>query len=122
MCQVNNTLGMRNGPNTSTTLDLPLQSDIHIWHEKKGWSGPHKLIAINSQTCIIQMPHRPTQFCSTVIKPYYKDDSSEPLQDAPEDTLEENHNQCAPEGDHNSDTVVVDVLQPQCSRGHPKGS
>ena len=35
------------------------------------------------------MPHRPTQFQSTVVKPYYKDNSSKPLQDAPEDTPED---------------------------------
>jgi len=40
-CQVNDILGMRNGPNTSTTLDLPLQSKVHIWREKGGWSGPY---------------------------------------------------------------------------------
>ena len=33
------------------------------------------------------MPYKPTQFYLTVIKPYYKDNSSEPLQDAPEDAL-----------------------------------
>ena len=38
------------------------------------------------------MPYRPTQFCLTVIKPYYKDNSSKPLQNAPEDALEENYN------------------------------
>jgi len=38
------------------------------------------------------MPYRPTQFRLTVIKPYYKDNSSEPLQDTIEDTLEESHN------------------------------
>ena len=27
------------------------------------------------------MPYRPSQFQSTVVKPYYKDNSSEPLQD-----------------------------------------
>ena len=45
------------------------------------------------------MPYGPTQFRSTVVKPYYKDNSSEPVQDALEDaledtienTLEENH-------------------------------
>jgi hypothetical protein len=41
------------------------------------------------------MPYGPTQFQSTVVKPYYKDDSFKPLQDAPEnalkDALEENH-------------------------------
>ena len=33
------------------------------------------------------MPYRPTQFYLTVIKPYYKDDSSEPVQDTLEDAL-----------------------------------
>jgi len=120
--QVNDALGMRNGPNTSTTLDLPLQSEVRVWREKGGWSGPHKLIAIDGQTCTIQMPHGPTQFRSTVIKPYYKDDSSGPLQNAPEDALEENHDQRAPEGDYDSDTIVVDVPQPRRGRGRPKGS
>jgi len=120
--QVNDALGMRNGPNTSTTLDLPLQSEVRVWREKGGWSGPHQLIAIDGQTCTIQMPHGPTQFRSTVIKPYYKDNSSEPLQDATEDALEESHDQRAPEGDHDSDTIVVDTPQPRRGRGRPKGS
>ena len=46
------------------------------------------------------MSYRPSQFQSTVIKPYYKDNSSKPVQDALknaledalEDTLEENYN------------------------------
>ena len=115
---------MRNGPNTLTTLNLPLQSEVRVWREKRGWRGPYKLIAIDGQTCTIQMPYGPTQFRSTVIKPYYKDDSSEPVKDAPEDAPEdppedppedapeENHDQRAPEGDYDSDTVVVDVPQP----------
>ena len=35
------------------------------------------------------MPHRPSQFQSTVVKPYYKDNSFEPVQDAPEDAPED---------------------------------
>ena len=35
------------------------------------------------------MPYRPSQFQLTVIKPYYKDNSFEPIQDALEDTLED---------------------------------
>ena len=46
------------------------------------------------------MPYRPTQFQLTVVKPYYKDNSSKPVQDAlkdalkdaPEDALKENYN------------------------------
>ena len=77
------------------------------------------------------MPYRPSQFQSTVIKPYYKDNSFEPLQDVLEDILdnvlkdilenilkdiledilEENYNQHALKGDYNSNTIVVDIPQ-----------
>ena len=77
------------------------------------------------------MPYRPTQFQLTVIKPYYKDNSFKPLQDAlknalkdapedapkdalkdaPEDALEENHNQYTPEGDYNLNIIIVDIPQ-----------
>ena len=35
------------------------------------------------------MPYGPTQFQSTVVKPYYKDNSFKPVQDALKDTLED---------------------------------
>jgi hypothetical protein len=35
------------------------------------------------------MPYKPTQFYLTVIKPYYKDNSFKPLQDALKDTLKD---------------------------------
>ena len=61
------------------------------------------------------MPYRPTQFQSTVIKPYYKDNSFKPLQDTPENalknTLKENYNQHAPESNYNSDIIVVNIPQ-----------
>ena len=83
------------------------------------------------------MPYRPSQFQLTIVKPYYKDNSSKPLQDVlknildnvPEDVLEnvlediledilknvlkdaleENHNQRTLEGDYDSNTIVVDI-------------
>ena len=85
------------------------------------------------------MPYRPSQFQLTIIKPYYKDNSSEPLQDVLEDVLDniledilkdiledvlentlkdvlkdilkENHNQYALKGDYNSNTIVIDIPQ-----------
>ena len=35
------------------------------------------------------MPYRPTQFWLTVVKPYYKDNSSEPVQDTLKNALED---------------------------------
>ena len=73
------------------------------------------------------MPYRPTQFYLTVIKFYYKDNSFKPVKDALKDALkdiledtledplknalEENYNQHTPEGDYNSDIIVVDIPQ-----------
>ncbi len=74
--QVKEALAMRNGPNTYKLHELPLQSNVLVYREKNGWNGPYKLIAINGETCTIQMPYGPTDFRSTVVKPYYTDESS----------------------------------------------
>jgi hypothetical protein len=68
--QVKDALAMRNGPTTKITLDLPLQSDVRVWREKEGWKGPYKLIAIDGETCTVDMPRGPAKFRSTVVKPY----------------------------------------------------
>ena len=81
------------------------------------------------------MPYGPTQFQLTVVKPYYKDNSFKPVQDAledaledtlkdtledalenaledtQEDTQEENYNQHALKGDYNSNIIVVNIPQ-----------
>jgi hypothetical protein len=74
--QVRDALAMRNGPNTYKIHELPLQSDVLVYREKNRWSGPYKLIAINRETCTVQMPYGPTDFRSTVVKPYYEDEST----------------------------------------------
>jgi len=53
--RVKDVLAMRNGPNTKITLDLPLQLDVRVWRKKEGWKGPYKLIAINGETCTVDM-------------------------------------------------------------------
>lgn len=69
--QVSDALGMRNGPNTLPTLDLPILSNVRVWREKDGWQGPYTLLATNGETCTVDMPYGPTNFRSTVVKPYY---------------------------------------------------
>ena len=61
---------MRNGPNTKITLDLPLQLDIRVWREKEGQKGLYKLIVINGETYIVNMPRGPAKFRLTIIKLY----------------------------------------------------
>ena len=54
--QVKDILAVHNSPDTKITLDLPLQSNVHIWHKKEDWKGLYKLIAINGETCTVNMP------------------------------------------------------------------
>ena len=57
------------------------------------------------------MPYGLTQFQLTVIKPYYKDNSFKPVQNAPEDALKENYNQYTLEGDYDSNIIIVNIPQ-----------
>ncbi|KAM3426148.1 hypothetical protein NHJ13734_009630 [Beauveria thailandica] len=70
--QVQDALRMRNGPVTSHLQDLPLQSEVRVFREKGGWKGPYKLLAVNSETCTLDMPRGPANFRTTVIQPYFR--------------------------------------------------
>ena len=60
--QVKDMLVIRNGPNTISTLSLPILSEVYVWREKDGWNKPYKLLAINSKICIINILYKPTNF------------------------------------------------------------
>ncbi|KAI0994114.1 hypothetical protein K3495_g14069 [Podosphaera aphanis] len=68
----------------SALHDLPFNSDLLVWRENSighqgEWSGPFKLLFGNSgsskcvdrETCKVQLPHGPTNFRSTTVKPFY---------------------------------------------------
>ncbi|CEJ95277.1 Putative Polyprotein [[Torrubiella] hemipterigena] len=74
--QVREAVKTRNGPDTGMIHSLPLQSDVRVWREKRGWQGPYKLIAMDGETCTLEMPNGTTKFRSTVVKPYYHEDDS----------------------------------------------
>lgn len=81
--QIADGLAMRNGPITTSTLDLPLQSLVRVWRESNGWQGPYRLIAVDGERCTLELPHGPVNFRSTAVKPYHRDG----------DTPEEPHQQ-----------------------------
>src|SRR6266700_8415372 len=71
-------LNMHNGPKITVIYDLPLNSPVLVWREgpigqPSYWSGPFNLLSIKNKNCIIQLPHRPTNFCSMVVKLYLVD-------------------------------------------------
>ena len=76
--QVADALNMRNGPKTTVIYDLPLNSPVLVWREgptgQPGyWSGLYNLLSTENETCTIQLPYGPTNFRSTVVKPYLVD-------------------------------------------------
>jgi hypothetical protein len=42
--QINNALNTRNGPNTESLHDLPLNSKVLVYREKGGWTGPFTMV------------------------------------------------------------------------------
>src|SRR6266702_2436850 len=67
----NNALHHRNGPNTTSVHDLPLNSKVLIWRKSGSWNGPYCLLAVENETCCVQLPSGPTSFRNTSIKPYF---------------------------------------------------
>jgi hypothetical protein len=90
--QVNNTLNQRNGPSIKAIHDLPLNSDVLVWREgntgQSGkWTDPFKLIGLERETCKAHLPSGPTDFRTTVVKPYLQPES-EPESEDEEDKEE----------------------------------
>ena len=52
--------------------NLPLNSEVLIWRESGKWTRPYYLLAVENETCCIQLPSGPTSFRSTSIKPYFR--------------------------------------------------
>lgn len=75
--QITDALRLRNGPITDSIKALPLNSNVLVWRENasfRGWKGPFKLISIDENTCVVELPNGPTNFRITSVKPYIDDD------------------------------------------------
>jgi len=63
--QVQKALAARNGPDTSTVLEAPINSKLWVWREaqpnhRAGWKGPYPLISCDGERCTLQLPNGPT--------------------------------------------------------------
>ena len=52
--------------------DPPLNSEVLVWRESGNWTRPHRLLAIEGETCYVQLTSGPTSFRTTSVKPYLK--------------------------------------------------
>ncbi|KHJ31248.1 hypothetical protein EV44_g3121 [Erysiphe necator] len=74
-------IGQRNSPSTTLVHNLTLGSKVLIFREgiagRSGkWTSPFELLSIERETCIVKLPNGSTNFRSTVVKPYYSDNSN----------------------------------------------
>jgi hypothetical protein len=107
---INSALHHRNGPDTTSVHDLPLNSEVLVWRESGSWTGPYRLLAIEGETCRIQLPSGPTSFRSTSVKPYFR---SETTRDDKLDELE------APQEPTEPAESIVPLLAKR-GRGRPR--
>jgi hypothetical protein len=68
-------LNIYNRPKTTAIYNLPLNSPVLVWREgpigqPSYWSSLYNLLSIKNETYTIQLPYRPTNFCSMVVKLY----------------------------------------------------
>lgn len=87
--QVTAALRTRNGP-ASIAQNIPLGTEILVWcTHRKQWEGPFKLLSLERENAVVQLPSGPTTFRSTSIKPFPNND----LHVQPEESSPENGEQ-----------------------------
>jgi hypothetical protein len=69
---VNSALHHHNRLDMTLVHNLPLNSEVLIWHESGNWTGPYHLLAVENKMYYIQLPNRPTSFKSTSVKSYFQ--------------------------------------------------
>ena len=69
---INSTLYYYNRPNTTLIHNLPLNSKVLIQRKSGNQTRLYYLLAIEGETCRVQLPNRPTSFRSMSIKPYFR--------------------------------------------------
>ena len=73
--QVTDVLAIRNGPIITLIYTLALNSSVLVWREGNtgqngSWEGPYKLISMDGENCVLDLPYGPTTFRSTAVKPF----------------------------------------------------
>ncbi|KHJ32126.1 hypothetical protein EV44_g3759 [Erysiphe necator] len=78
--EVNESIGQRNGPSTTLVNNLTMGSKVLVIREgiaggSGRWTGLFELLSFERETWIVRLSNGPTNLRSTVVKPYYIDDS-----------------------------------------------
>ena len=136
--QVTDALRQRNGPKVDCIHDLAIRSDVLVQRiYEKAWTGPYKLISVNSETATIEINGRSTSFRTTAVKPYLQSDATDDptdnvtddlTDDTTDDTIADYTDDPAPAADATDDvtddsTIIVQTetaVQPKRRRSRPR--
>ena len=69
---INNALYYCNGPNITLVYNLPLNSKVLIQRKSGNQTRPYRLLAVEDETCYVELPSGLTNFRSTSVKPYFR--------------------------------------------------
>ena len=122
--QINGTLATRNGPNVTKVLNLPLQSEVKVWRENRGWTGPYILVAWNDDqtAAIVDIDDRQVSFRITSVQPYYRNDSTMTLRET-DGNANSDTDQGGDLGEAGDGEFAPGINEPpKRRRGRPKGS
>jgi hypothetical protein len=77
--QMSAALNARNGPDPAARdpMKLPLQSEMRVWRENKGWQGPYKMLAHEGHNVTLKLPNGLISFRSTMVAPYFRGDNQD---------------------------------------------
>ena len=77
--QINDVFNIWNGSNSTLIHGLPLNSLVLVYRESKTgrsgtWEEPHKLLDVQGETAVIELPNGLIKFRTTSVKSYYQTD------------------------------------------------
>lgn len=75
--EVHRALNSRSSPYVHNILTLPLRTEVLVWREKKGWTGPFPIAAIEGRTVQVDTPGGIKDFRVTQVKQYFRNPDEE---------------------------------------------
>lgn len=123
--QVADALNLRNGPKTDAIHGLPPNSPVLVWREGNTgqaghWDGPFNLLTVEGETCTLQMPHGPTPFRATSVKPYLITKPAEVIASSPDVPVAESLAPQLEATNSRSTTQEPSVAPAKRGRGRPR--
>ncbi len=113
--------GMRNSKSVLETITLPLNSEVLVWREKEGWTGPFRIVNSKDHDITVDKGNGLTAtFRSSVVKPYYRRDQTKDAEGETREVIEVRTEEPPPSAPPEPGSVPT--ADPPRRRGRPRGA